>query len=139
MITAFRFDFKNRQIFLVPSNESFRECTLEYIFIFEVGFVLNAQVWLRRLWRRGLTKALFATIHQQLLTTQQKNQPCTIESREEKSSSSNTLGKIAKNCDTSDWLCCCHRCCERDRILRGCRGLVVHGCESNEQENVWTT
>ena len=34
--------------------------------------------------RRGLTKALFPTIHQQLLTTQHKNQPCTIESSEEK-------------------------------------------------------
>ena len=28
---------------------------------------------------------MFPTIHQQLLTTQQKNQPCTIESSEEKS------------------------------------------------------
>ena len=47
--------------------------------------------------KRGLTKALFPTIHQQLLTTQQKNQPCTIESSEEKSTVETPHYTLRKN------------------------------------------
>ena len=47
--------------------------------------------------KRGLTKALFPTIHQQLLTTQHKNQPCTIESSEEKSTVETPHYTLRKN------------------------------------------